>query len=57
MGAKSVLSLTAAASGSIVQYIIGYYRQIRPHQHNGGISPNVTEVRYWNSPKIVASFT
>lgn len=45
------------ARDSIVQYIIGYYSQIRPHQHNGGISPNAAEARFWNTSKTVASFT
>jgi putative transposase len=36
---------------------VGYYSQTRPHQFNGGISPNAAETRYWNTSKIVASFT
>ena len=47
----------AEANSSIVQYIVGYYSQTRPHQHNGGISPNAAEARYWNTSKTVASFT
>jgi putative transposase len=47
----------AEANSSIVDYIIGYYSQVRPHQHNGGISPNAAEARYWNASKTVASFT
>jgi len=47
----------AEANSSIVQYIVGYYSQIRPHQHNGGISPNAAEARYWKTSKPVASFT
>ena len=46
-----------SAKHSIVRYIVGYYSQIRPHQHNGGISPNAAEAHYWNSSKTVASFT
>jgi putative transposase len=48
-------SLTESNS-SIVQYIVGYYSQTRPHQYNGGISPNVAEARYWNTSKTVVSF-
>jgi putative transposase len=47
----------AEANSSIVQYIVGYYSQTRPHKYNGGISPNAAEARYWNASKIVASFT
>lgn len=45
------------AKQSIVRYIVGYYSQTRPHQHNGGISPNAAEANYWNTSKAVASFT
>jgi len=31
------------ADHSITSYIMGYYSQIRPHQHNKGISPNEAE--------------
>ncbi len=24
---------------SVVDYIIGYYSQVRPHRHNGGLAP------------------
>jgi putative transposase len=47
----------AEANSSIVHYIVGYYSQTRPHQFNGGISPNEVEARYWNTSKVVASFT
>jgi putative transposase len=49
-------SLTETNS-SIVQYIVGYYSRTRPHQYNGGISPNAAEALYWNTYKTVASFT
>ena len=42
---------------AVVKYLIGYYSQLRPHQHNGGISPNQAEENYWNNYKSVASFT
>jgi putative transposase len=45
------------AKRSIVDYIDGYYRRIRPHQHNDGLTPNRTEELFWNSSKSVANFT
>ena len=30
----------------IVDYIAGYYSQLRPHSHNGGLSPNRKEQNY-----------
>jgi len=45
------------AKHAITNYIVGYYSQVRPHQHNGGISPNNTEVLYWNDYNSVAKFT
>lgn len=33
----------AEAEQSVVSYLTGYYSQIRPHKHNGGKSPNMTE--------------
>jgi len=47
----------AQAKRSIVEYITGYYRQLRPHQHNGGLTPTRTEELFWNSSKPVANFT
>jgi len=35
-------SLTEAEH-AIVNYIIGYYSQIRPHSHNDGLTPNESE--------------
>lgn len=34
------------AKHSITDYIVGYYSQIRPHQHNNGLSPNIAEREY-----------
>jgi len=45
------------AKHSIVHYILDYYSQVRPHQHNRGLSPNAAEAHYWNSSKTVASST
>ncbi|WP_338266080.1 IS3 family transposase [Marinomonas polaris] len=46
-----------AAQQEIIHYIIGYYSQLRPHQYNGGLSPNESERLYWENSKTVASFT
>ena len=47
----------AEAKHAITDYIVGYYSQTRPHQHNGRISPNRAEELYWNDYKSVARFT
>lgn len=41
----------------ITDYIIGYYNSFRPHQYNGGLTPNKSERQYWNESKIVANLT
>jgi len=41
------------AEKMIAQYIGGYYSQYRPHQNNGGLSPNKAEEIYWLSSKTV----
>ncbi len=38
----------------ITDYIVGYYSQIRPHQYNGGLTPNESERRFWLAYKTVA---
>jgi putative transposase len=43
------------AKMDITKYIIGYYSQVRPHQHNGGLTPNESEKRYWLNYKTVAN--
>jgi len=35
------------AKNAVISYIIGYYSQVRPHQHNGGLSPNAAEQKFW----------
>jgi len=40
-------SLEQARQG-ITDYIVGYYSQTRPHQHNGGLSPAEAELQFWN---------
>jgi putative transposase len=37
------------AEGSIINYIIGYYSSVKPHQHNNGMSPNEVERMYWKT--------
>lgn len=34
------------AKREIIDYVIGYYSKVRPHQHNGGYPPNVVELQY-----------
>ena len=47
----------AEAKHEIIDYIIGYYSQVRPHRHNEGLAPNVAEEKYWNEYKTVAKKT
>ena len=44
------------ASTAITNYITGYYSQLRPHQYNGGLTPNESERLFWKNSKAVASF-
>ncbi len=40
------------------RYIIGYYySQVRPHQHNDGLTPNKSEDNFWLNYKTVANLT
>jgi putative transposase len=45
------------AKVAIVNYIIGYYSQVRPHRHNAGLAPNVAEKKYWIEYNTVANIT
>ncbi|AVT47091.1 IS3-like element ISSba5 family transposase [Shewanella baltica] len=45
------------ADKEITNYITGYYSETRPHQYNGGLTPNESERLYWNDSKTVANFT
>lgn len=47
----------AEAKIEIINYIIGYYSQVRPHRHNNGLAPNVAERNYWIEYKAVAKIT
>lgn len=42
------------AKKHIINYIIGYFSQVRPHAHNDGLSPNAVEDHYWKNYKTVA---
>ncbi len=37
----------AEGKADITDYIIGYYSNVRPHQHNGGLTPNESERQFW----------
>ena len=45
------------ANTAIVNYITGYYSKVRPHEHNGGLTPNESERRYWKTYKFVAKIS
>lgn len=47
----------AQAKQEIMDYIIGYYSQVRPHRHNDGLAPNAAEKKYWIEYKTVANKT
>lgn len=42
------------AESAVVNYIIGYISQVRPHQYNADLPPNESEKRYWPEYKTVA---
>ncbi|HHA0036577.1 TPA: IS3 family transposase [Yersinia enterocolitica] len=44
------------ARTAITNYIMGYYSQLKPHQYNGGLTPNESERLFWKNSKAVASF-
>ncbi|MEZ9819890.1 IS3 family transposase [Shewanella sp. 10N.286.45.A1] len=47
----------AEAQQEITRYIIGYYCQLRPHQYNGGLTPNESERLFWLNSKTVANIS
>uniref|UniRef100_A0A486XR37 Mobile element protein n=1 Tax=Rheinheimera sp. BAL341 TaxID=1708203 RepID=A0A486XR37_9GAMM len=47
----------AQAEREILEYMLGYYSQLRPHHYNGGLAPNETERRYWLGYKDVAKIS
>jgi putative transposase len=44
------------AKQDVVDYLTGYYSYTRPHQYNGGLTPNESERLYWAGHKSVANF-
>ncbi|WP_153043437.1 integrase core domain-containing protein, partial [Xenorhabdus innexi] len=44
------------ARHSIIQYITGYYSQLRPHGYNNGLTPNESERLFWENAKPVTNF-
>jgi hypothetical protein len=51
------IQMADQAKTNIIDYIIGYYSQARPHQHNNGFAENVAEKNYWAEYKTVAKIT
>ena len=45
------------AKMKITDYILGYYSQLRPHQYNGGLTPNESERQFWRDYKTVAKIS
>ena len=43
------------AKASVINYITGYYRKVRPHRYNGELTPNESERRYWKTYKRMAN--
>ena len=42
------------AKSEIINYMIGYYSSIRPHQYNNGSTPNESENNFWINHKTLA---
>lgn len=42
------------AKAAIIDYIVGYYSQVRPHTAAGGLTPNESENRFWRIHKTMA---
>ena len=47
----------AQAEREILDYMLGYYSQLRPHHHNGGLAPNEAERNYWLGYNDVAKIS
>ena len=52
--AASLIMDAVQAKKKITDYILGYYSQVRPHQYNGGLTPNESELQFWKEYKTVA---
>jgi putative transposase len=50
-------SLESILWHSIIDYVVGYYSQMRPHSHNKGLSPNEAERQIAINHKPVAKNT
>jgi putative transposase len=46
-----------AAKQSVINNIVGYYCNVRPHTNNDGLTPNESERKYWLESKTVAKIT
>ncbi|EQN58855.1 hypothetical protein G695_05081 [Escherichia coli HVH 19 (4-7154984)] len=55
MDAGGGLRSFCEAAHAITVYIVGYYSALRPHEYNGGLSPNESENRYWKNSNSVAN--
>ncbi len=42
------------AKNNIINYITGYYSQVRPHTFNNDLTPNASESKYWTEYNSVA---
>ena len=47
----------AEGKRGISGYVIDYYNSNRPHQYNGGLTPNESERKFWISHKTVAKLS
>ena len=47
----------AEAEREILDYMLGYYSQLRPHHYNGVLAPNESEHRYWLDYNDVAKIS
>ncbi|VAW82580.1 Transposase InsO for insertion sequence element IS911 [hydrothermal vent metagenome] len=45
------------AKNAIINYILGYYSQVRPHTYNDGLALNVKENNYWIEYNSIAKKT
>ncbi len=45
-----------AHGGHCVSTLEVFYIQLRPHQYNGGLTPNESERLYWENSKTVTNF-
>lgn len=53
---RQVIEVFTEAQYQIIRYMTGYYSQLRPHQYNGGLTPNKLERLYWKNSKTVTNF-